>query len=321
MWWRAQITKEDLQWARAHLGHALDGLKEFKAIPSPAGFSSGPLPRDWQRRVIYVEHENSPHVQIQRGEKYDYRRDYESAKGERDPYLSPHGAFRNLENGYHVHALQFMQQFGALNWELRWPNSVEWVDLADFWARHARFVGVSMLWEAPSEDQLRDAWRWIYQRIQDINRVGPAPLGHVPLWQGTYAPPAENLPWESEGAFLDTHPGVLQETTFVVIENELNMHTSDCRQIWMRNRVGNAPEDVVFRPIRGFTSLWGAIWDLFGQDASDISHSWRMCLECGRSFYPKDVRSVCCTSKHQALWSKRRWAREHRRPKYVHRSR
>jgi len=210
-----------------------------------------------------------------------------------------------------------MQQFGALTWKLTGPTDAEWVNLADFWACHARFVGVSMLWEARSEDQLRAAWQWIYERKDQINRVGPARFGYVPLWDGTYAPPSETLPWASEHAFRDAHPAVLRETTFMVIENELNMYTSDCRQIWMRNRVGSEPDDIVFRPIRGFTSLWGAIWDLFGQDASDISHSWRMCLECGRFFYPKEVRSMCCT-KHQALWSKRKWAREHRKPKYAH---
>jgi hypothetical protein len=318
LWWRANVTKEDLQWVRAHLGHGLDGLREFKAIPSPAGFSSGPLSSDWPGRVIYVEHETAPHIHIQCGQRYDYRLDYERAKRERDPYLSPHGAFRNLENGYHVHALQFMQQFGALTWQLRAPNDVEWVSLADFWAHHARFVGVSMLWEARSDDQLRTAWQWIYERIDQINRVAPDKFGYVSLWNGSYAEPPETLPWESEHAFRHANPAVLRETTFMVIENELNMHTADCRQIWMRQRVGDEPEKIVLRPTRGFRSLWGAIWDLFGRDASDITHSWRLCLECGRFFYPHDVRSVCCTKEHQALWSKRRWARENRKPKYSH---
>jgi hypothetical protein len=312
LWWRAKVTTDDVQWVRKHLGRSLDGIKEFRVVPSSSGFTAGPLFHSWNRRVVFVENETAPHVQVPIGERYDYRRDYENAKRKSDPYLSPHGLFRKLENGYHMHALQFMQQFGSLNWKLAAPVSADWVSLSDFWDRHARFVGVSMLWEARSDDQLKQAWQWIYQRRDQINRVGPAPFGYVPLWnEDSYSPPPQPLPWEreegveSEASDFFADCRILRECSLEVIQNELNMHTADCRQIWMMTRIGNASEDVAFRPTRGFSSLWGAIWDLLGQDTSGFTHSWRECLECGRLFYPKDRRSACCTTEHQSLWSKR----------------
>ena len=321
LWWRANITKNDLGWAKQHLGHSLDGSKEFESIPaSSLCLVDGRVGASWDNRVVFVEGENAPRIHIPRGEKYDYRRDYEKSRHERDPYLSPHGLFRKLENGFHFHALQFIQQFGPLTWQSKTlTGGAEWVRLSDFWDKHARFVGVSMLWEARSDDQLRQAWQWIYLRRDLINRVAPAPFGYMPLWKvDNYSPPSELLPWEREEGFESAVNdfadfGILRKYSLEVIQSELNMHTSDCRQIWMMNPIGNASQDVAFRPTRGFSSLWGAIWDLFGQDASALTHSWRLCLECGRLFYPKDRRSVCCTTEHQALWSKRKWAREHRR--------
>src|SRR5215471_2870116 len=322
LWWRANITKCDLGWVRQNLGHSLDRVEAFKVVPPSRPLVDGPVGNSWNGRVVFVEGENAPRVHISLGEKYDYRQEYERARNARDPYLSPHGLFRRLENGRHVHALEFMQQFGALTWESKTlTGRAEWVNLSDFWDKHARFVGVSMLWEARSDDQLKQAWKWIYSRRDLINRVPPAPLGHVPLWKvDTYSPPPELLPWEREEGFESSVDDladfrILRRYSLEVIQRELNMHTSDCRQIWLMDPVENASQEVSFRPARGFASLWGAIWDLFGQDASTLKHTWRSCLECGRLFYPKDRRSVCCTTEHQALWSKRKWARENRMTK------
>ena len=69
-------------------------------------------------------------------------------------------------------------------------------------------------------------------------------------------------------------------------------------------------EDELFEPSRAFTSLWAAIWELFGLDTR--RYGWRVCRICGRLFYPKDRRSVCCNTQHQSLWSKRDWARRNR---------
>ena len=58
------------------------------------------------------------------------------------------------------------------------------------------------------------------------------------------------------------------------------------------------------------TRVGGAIWELFGLDTRQ--YAWKLCELCGRLFYPKDRRSVCCSTEHQSLWSKRVWARKHR---------
>jgi hypothetical protein len=322
LWWRAGITKEDLSWVRRKLGRSLDGAGEFETVSSSRLLTDGPLGASWDERVRFVEGEAAPRINIPIGERYSFRQDYEKARQDRDPLLSPHGLFRTLESGFHCHALQFMQQFGPLTWKSRTlpGRSAEWINLADFWDKHARFVSVSMLWEKRLDIQsLKEAWRWICERREQINRAGPVPFGYMPLWElGKYAPPPEGLLWEREEGFesaLENFAdfGDLTSYSLEVIQNELNAHTSDCRLIWMMSPIGNDSQEVAFKPIRGFASLWGGIWDLFGQDASALTHSWRVCLECGRLFYPKDHRSVCCTTEHQAVWSKRKWAREHRR--------
>jgi hypothetical protein len=326
LWWRAHITKDDLRWVKQNLGRALDGIKAFATIPPSLRLTDGPLGGSWDKRVEFVDGETAPRINVPIGEKYDYRREYERARRDRDPHLSPHGLFRALENGFHLHALQFMQQFGPLTWKPRTltGSAAEWISLSDFWDKHARFVGVSLLWEARSDKHsLKEAWRWVYERREQIDRTGPASFGSVPLWEvDTYSPLPEGLPWERKEGFearIDdlVDFGAIQRLSLEVVQNELNMHTAECRQIWLMKSIGNSAQDVALQPTRGFVSLWGAIWDLFGQDASSLTHSWRVCLECGRLFYPKDCRSVCCTTEHQALWSKRRWAREHRRPKLL----
>ncbi len=322
LWWRAAITKDDLSWVRHKLGRSLDGIDAFATISSPRHLTDGPLGRSWDQRVRFIEGETAPCINVAVGERYDFRQDYEKARRERDPHLSPHGLFRVIENGFHHHALQFMQQFGPLTWKPHTltGGSAEWINLSDFWDKHARFVGVSKLWEKRADVlSLKEAWRWIYERREQINRVGPAPFGYMPLWEvDKYTPPPEGLLWERGEGFESAlnnfaDLGILPKYSIDAIQSELNAHTADCRQIWLMSAIGNEPQDVTFKPTRGFSSLWGGIWDLFGQDASALTHSWRVCLECGRLFYPKDHRSVCCTTEHQALWSKRKWAREHRR--------
>jgi hypothetical protein len=323
LWWRANIVKDDLRWVRQNLGRCLDGSGAFETIPPSLHLTDGPLGRSWDKRVAFVEGENAPRISVPIGGKYDYRKECERARRESDPYLSPHGFFRKLESGFHHHALHFMQQFGPLTWK---PNTLagraaEWISLSDFWDKHARFVAVSQLWEARFDDRsLEKAWQWIHERRNQIDRAGPAQFGSVPLWKvDTYSPLPEGLPWEREEGFdarmedlIDF--GTMQKFSLEVVQNELNMHTADCRQIWLMKTIGNSTPDVTLQPTRGFASLWGAIWDLFGQDASTLKHSWRVCLECGELFYPKDHRSLCCKTEHQALWSKRKWARENRRP-------
>jgi hypothetical protein len=322
LWWRADLTKEDVRWVRQHLGRGLDGAKEFEVYPNSFAIGYGPIARDWRHRVHFSEGTTSPLVQIPLGEKYDYRNEYVRARREGDPHLSPHGMFRELENGFHEHAMQFMQQFGPLTWKISTGRRGEegWVDLADFWDRHTRFIAVMQLWESRFDvEGLKNSWRWIYERLDRINRVGPAQFGAMPNWNfDKFHEFPGVFPWKRGGIEngLQNPHSILLQTTQELIHYELNLHTQECRQIWMMQSVGR-DQDVRFQPIRSYGSLWGVIWDLFGQDVSTLTHGWRVCLECGRRFYPRDHRSVCCTSKHQALWSKRKWARDHRKPRML----
>jgi hypothetical protein len=277
LWWRADISKEDVRWVRQHLGRGLDGAKEFEVYPDTFVNGYGPIGRDWPQRVHFSQGST---------------------------------------------AMQFMQQFGPLTWKMRTGRRGEegWVDLADFWDRHTRFIAVMQLWESRFDvDGLKNSWRWIYERLDRINRVGPAEFGAMPNWNfDKFHEFPGVFPWERGGIEngLQNPHSILLQTTQELIHYELNLHTQECRQIWMMQSVGR-DQDVRFQPIRSYGSLWGVIWDLFGQDVSTLTHGWRVCLECGRRFYPKDHRSVCCTSKHQALWSKRKWAREHRKPRML----
>jgi len=326
LWWRAKISKEDVRWVRQHLGHGLQHSKDFQCFPKSVGVTPGPLGRDWQKRVYFVEGETAPRVQIALGDRYNYREAYGRARLAGDPHLSPHGLFRELKNGYHEHAMLFMQQFGPLTWALDSgpERGAGWINLSDFWDRHTRYVAVLQLWESRgNEDDLRQSWQWIHERLDRINRVGPASFGSVSSWSGErYYDFPGVFPWERaelpEG-WEQPYPLLLQ-AAHEVVNYELNLHTQDCRQVWLMQPSGSIP-DVTFEPTRSYASLWGALWDLFGQDVCTLKLGWRVCLECGRRFYPKDRRSVCCSSKHQALWSKRKWARENRGPQILNHSR
>jgi hypothetical protein len=321
LWWRADISKEDVRWVRQHLGHFSDGAKAFGVFPELGHLGGAPIASAWPSRVHFFDGERAPQIQIPLGEKYDYREEYRRARREGDAHLSPHGMFRDLEDGYHEHAMQFMQRFGPLTWRVTTgrPGEEGWVDLSDFWDKHARFVGVSKLWESRfDEEALKGAWRWVYRRLNRIDRVGPARFGAMPNWNfDKYYGFPGRFPWETDGGIEEglQYPSLLM-TTHDIVHYELNLHTQECRQIWVMQSVSDG-EDVRFEPIRSYGSLWGAIWDLFGQDISTMTHEWRVCLECAKRFYPKDHRSVCCTSRHQALWSKRKWAREHRTPRML----
>ena len=318
-WWRADITNEDLSWIRQNLGRDLEGQKRFKVLARgvglPAGFPEHPLP------VAFYEGERAPRVMIALGERYDFRRAYLKSREDRDPYLSPHGSFRHLEPGYHFHAFQFMQEFGPLFIEsdTRLRGDTWWLNLSDFWHRHARFVAVANLWEDRFQpEKLRDHWTYIGANRELLDRAGAAPLGYIPDPKHKHIRICSPMPWEW-APFKWELPGsdsLLRSLVYELIHSELILHTQDCVQTWTRRTVPHDEFiwDEEFAPTRAFTSLWAVIWELFGLDV-EHAYSWKLCQECGRLFYPKDRRSVCCNTEHQSLWSKRQWARRHRTSK------
>jgi hypothetical protein len=209
-----------------------------------------------------------------------------------------------------------MQTFGPLfiNSPTRFAGDSWWMNLSDFWDRHARFVAVAKLWEDRFDSvKLHEHWSSLGSQHERLDRAGAAPLGYIPDQIHKYTQFCE-MPWERQSRGLDISytDGLLRRLVYDLVHSELILHTQDCVLTWTPKTLphGEASYDMLFEPNRSFTSLWGAIWELFGLDTRQ--YGWNLCQVCGRLFYPKDRRSVCCSTIHQSLWSKRIWARRHR---------
>jgi hypothetical protein len=295
----------------------MDYREQFPAKSSPA---SGPAVQykrcPWAERVTLKDGETAPRVLVSLGEPYNYYSAYAKARERRDPHLSPHGLFRNLQPGYHKHGFQFMQEFGPLFIEspTRFRGDTWWLSLADFWDRHARFVAVAKLWEDRSDpEKLRKHWDSLREQHTRLDRAGGAPLGYIPDPIRKYIQ-LHRMPWEFEqnvSPFPSANADFQRSMVYKLVHSELILHTQDCISTWAATNRSPSPlfQTTAFEPTRCFTSLWGVIWEQFGLDTR---HEWRLCRECGKLFYPKDSRSVCCSTEHQSLWSKREWARKHR---------
>jgi hypothetical protein len=316
-WWRLEVDTHDLRWIQANLGHGLDCRKRF-SITSRTVALSGALYEGcpWTERIELIEGESAPRVLISLGDPYNYRSAYAKAREKRDPYLSPHGFFRNLEAGYHKHALQFMQQFGPLFIEssTRFRGDSWWLSLADFWDRHARFVAVSQLWEDRFDpDKLRVHWASLGEQHERLDRAGAAPLGYIPDPIHKFIQ-LHRMPWhlkQNQSPFSKAKASFQERLVYNLVHSELILHTQDCVLTWtVKDTTDETYHATAFEPTRCFTSLWGAIWELFALDTRQ--YGWRLCQLCGKLFYPKDRRSECCRTEHQSLWSKRVWARKHR---------
>lgn len=316
-WWRIEIGGEDLQWIQKQLGHGLDYQRRLATSSSVASLTEAVYADClWAQRVSLRNGKSAPHVLVSLGETYNYHSAYAKARERRDPHLSPHGLFRSLEPGYHKHAFQFMQEFGPLFIEssTRRRGDSWWLSLDDFWDRHARFVAVAKLWEDRFDpDKLRGHWHLLSEHHTRLDRAGAAPLGYIPDPTYRYIQ-LYRMPWQLEqnlSSSLEAEALFQQRRVYQLVHSELILHTQDCISTWTATTQSPASpsEPMVFEPTRCFTSLWGVIWEQFGLDTR---YEWRLCRECGKLFYPKDPRSVCCCTDHQSLWSKREWAREHR---------
>jgi hypothetical protein len=318
-WWRAEIGREEIAWVQQNLGHNLDGRQHFRAVAQEVSLPvRGLYPGcPWTDRIVYVEGEKAPTVLIPLGKKYSFREAYVKARNEHDPDLSPHGLFRSLEPGCHKHAFQFMKEFGPLfiNAPNRLLGEPLWISLAEFWNRHARFVTVAKLWEDRFDpDKLSADWTAIGEQHEKLNAAGAAPLGYIPDSTHGFVRLCPKLPWERDGhelELLQSH-SFLRQLVCELLHCELILNTQDCVQTWTRKTVPHEESvwDEMFEPTRAYTSLWSAIWELFGLDTRQ--YGWKICQICGRFFYPRDRRSVCCSTEHQSLWSKRMWAQQYR---------
>ena len=297
-WWRVEVETDDLRWIQKNLGHGLDFQKEFrtktsKIAPTGAAYPGCP----WSDRVAFVEGESAPRVLVSLGEAYNYHKAYALAREQGDPQLSPHGLFRNLEAGYHKHAFQFMQRFGPLfiDSATRFRGDSWWFSLADFWDRHARFVAVSKLWEDRFDpDKLREHWAVLLKEQEKLDRAGAAPLGYIPDPTHQFIPSCQ-MPWlaKIDETVSPKEQAVLSQRLFYeLVRSELILHTQDCVLTWtVKEQPLGLHNATVFEPTRCFTSLWGAIWELFGLDTRH--YGWKLCQACGKLFYPRtDVARV-----------------------------
>jgi|GEM_PF-3686718 len=318
-WWRLKVETEDLRWIQRNLGKGLDFQKRFGAVPSHVARAAVAVvypDGTWSDRVNFVEGESAPRVLVSLGGAYNYHEAHVTAREKRDPYLAPHGQFRRLQPDYHKHAFQFMRDFGPLSIDspTRFQGDTWWLSLADFWARHARFVAMAKLWEDRFDQRkLHEHWAALEKQHETLDRAGAAPLGYIP-------DPIHKsiqfcqMPWQrKDGRRLSTSAEAIlaRELVYKLIQSELILHTQDCVLTWIRKDGSSSLDEASgFEPTPNFTSLWGVIWHLFGLDTR--MYGWRLCQLCGKVFYPKDRRSMCCRTEHQSLWSKRVWAREHR---------
>ena len=272
-WWRADINPSDIVWVRQNLRRGVEGLKHFDTTSQDVALAGALYPDcPWTDRVAFIDGEDAPRVLIGLGGKYNYRLAYSTSREKRDPYQSPHGLFRSLEAGYHVHAFQFMKQFGPLfiNTDTRLPGESWWISLSDFWKRQARFVAIAELWEDRFDtDKLRAHWSFIGEHHEKLNQGGAAPLGYIPDEKNGHIRLCSMLPWEMPlhiKELLDSDR-FLQRLVYELLHCELILHTQNCVQTWTRRTVNeDSNEDEVFEPTRAFTSLWSAIWELFGLD-------------------------------------------------------
>jgi hypothetical protein len=225
--------------------------------------------------------------------------------------------FRKLSPGIDAVALDFIREFGPLFLDDMTREPVVWIDLNDFWKRHARFVAIVRLYESINDcEQLRNTLISIAENIQSLDEAGPARIGMIPD-TGKDTPfiryvslnrPEDFRRVDEEGDLTWNHQ-CLQLHARELICAELILQTHDgIRSGWEENR---EEEGVGFRPTRIITSLWAGLWEMFGLDTWR-GYSWKACRICSRYFYPMQANSECCTPQHQALWSKREYARKRR---------
>jgi len=324
-WPEASLSQTDLSWARRNLIKGEDGLCNLQRDPKFQYESNKHfeeyvpiLPEKWKDRVVFREGEPHPRVRLRMGRLYDIRERFQRAYDEREPDIAPHVMFRTLAPGNDALALGFMKEFGPLYLNDFDLHTNVLVDLNDFWNKHARFIAVVRLYELFDDcEALRSALADLLGNIELINAAGPAPVGCIPDPQkgqpfpeviplSVYEPNEYNL--RGRNGDLAWNHQRLRDHARKIIWAELTLQTNEgLRSGWA---IDKKEEAAKFRPVRVITSLWAAIWEMVGLE-SWRGHGWRACRDCGEYFYPNQVNSECCP-KHQALWSKRQYAKKRR---------
>jgi hypothetical protein len=321
-WPQASLSIKDLRWARENLVKGADGNCAFERGPrfsrdSLTNFPPPILPESWNSRVDFKRDKAHPDVLVQMGKRYDFRAKFDQAQAERDPELAPHVMFLKLSHGNEASALGFIQECGPLFLNDMTRDAIIWVDLDDFWKRHARFVAVVRLFETMNDcENLRKALIHISENIASLNTAGEQELGMIPhshenmpfIRSVVIYSPREFRKVDQDGDPV-WHHKLLRQHAREILWAELTLQTNDgLRSGW---EMVDEEEGMGFRPTRIVTSLWAAMWEMVGLETWR-GYSWRSCRECGKYFYPLQSNSECCTPKHQTLWSKREYARRSR---------
>ena len=318
----ASLSKEDLAWARKNLVKGVDGKCAFERRQD---FERdvhtecvGPtLLDDWSSRVDFKFGEAHPRVLVQMGKRYDFRKRFEEAQREEDPELAPHVMFRKLSPGNDAVALGFIRDCGPLFLDDMTREPVLWIDLNDFWKRHTRFVSIVRLYETLDDyEDLKMAILDIAEKLPILDAVEPAKLGMIPhTHRNTPFIRSVDLRTAEVYQRLDEDGDPMCDHKFLrlhardIIQAELILQTDEgIGSGWEQIDEQEGPG---FRPTRIITSLWAAMWEMFGLE-SWRGYGWRSCRECTKYFYPSQVNSECCTPEHQALWSKRQYAKRRR---------
>jgi hypothetical protein len=338
-WYRARVAEDASEWWRKQsrsLRDLVDSVQRDSRLRENLD-EQGLLRLQKARTIDGPQY--SPCVKIEIEKRYRPEDRYIHAHRSKRPNLSPHGRFRELENGNHTHAMDFLGIFGPL--EIDTSNFVEgtkqfWLDLDDFWAKQRLFVCVSRIWEARDDDRLlREALREIYDYREqllaaDADSAGRGHLAELRLspyeWKlvgiesGGIDEDVEDereilqLPWNQTLEELEywlawTRREQIRSWAIDFVQRELNRYLVGDRVKW--RFVAEKGRDAFRLALGEATSLWELIWEFFARDTWD-GVGWRICPHCQRFFYPKRRDQFYCTTEQQALASKRKWAQEQR---------
>jgi hypothetical protein len=292
--------------------------------------------------------ESTPHIRFEadpdRGH-YDIGAKHEEAGRRDNPRVSPHTALRAIHSSRDV--LRFLADFGPLlnypphvipadpgtKGELQWGGSTlaipfgssGWlISLRDFERRQKCYSMALRLYDAlHDEDRLRREWRDAALGMQEIVRGGFPPIlrnEHVKRWLVEPVNEAFDVSiWELEREFEPSQPTLTDWVAKAPVEELRTLaHDSIVRAV-----DGNTGERVrwdvrtsedgrpILRPVVETSSLWAAIWNFFAMD-TDNGKLWRLCPHCNKIFSPPRKDRYYCTARLQQLYSKRKWARQHR---------
>jgi hypothetical protein len=271
-------------------------------------------------------------IPLRRGTPYSVPEAHRRAQALHDPLLAPHGFFRALPSKQNSAAIEFVEEFGPLDWPVIDESPA--LVLQDFWLKHLRYVTVIKLWESRDhEDQLRSAFSALYENLgqihfaegwQQFEDVPPGVsdgcwAGVVPLYPlGSTSSSRKRhlLPWEKDDLTFESWLGStvfeeLHETAINIFHGELNVHLVGREPRWLRMNVDDPAQPLSFQLSFGGGNLWQMIWELTGLDTAQ-GRSWRICPACNVFFYPKRSDQDYCRSEEQVRASKRNYARTRR---------